>query len=48
MGILVLEPAARDQRAGGDQRIDDRLVGVARLAFVGEDALADEARALRR
>ena len=44
MRILVLELAARDQRAGRDQRLDDRLVGVALLALVGEHALAVEAR----
>ena len=44
MRILVLELAARDQRARRDQRLDHRLVGVAFLALVGEDALADEAR----
>ena len=46
MRILVLEPAARDQHAGLDQRLDHRLVGVALLALVGEDALAGEARRL--
>ena len=46
MRILVLEPAARDQHAGVDQRLDHRLVGVALLAFVGEHALAGEARRL--
>ena len=43
MRILVLEPAARDQRAGLDQRLDDGLVGVALLALVGDHALALEA-----
>ena len=47
MRVLVLELAARDQRAGGDQRVDDGLVGVAWLAFVGEHALALEARRFR-
>ncbi len=42
--ILVLEPAARDQHAGVDQRLDDGVVGVAFFAGVGEDALAGEAR----
>ena len=40
MRILMLEPAARDQHAGIDQRLDDRLVGVAFVAFFGEHALA--------
>ena len=44
MRILVLEPAARDQHAGIDQRLDHGLVGVALLALVGEHALAGEAR----
>ena len=44
MRILVLQPAARDQRVGLGQRLDHRLVGVALLALVGEDALAGEAR----
>ena len=44
--ILMLEPAARDQHAGLDQRLDDGLVGVALLALVGDDALAGEARRL--
>ena len=42
--ILVLEPAARDQHAGVDQRLDDGLVGVALVALVVDDALALEAR----
>ena len=46
MRILMLEPAARDQHAGLDQRLDHRLVGVALLAFVGEHALAGKARRL--
>ena len=46
MRILVREPSARDQRVGCDQRLDDRLVGVALVALVGEDALALEARRL--
>ena len=41
--ILVLEPAARDERPGLDQRVDDGLVGVAGFALVGDDALALEA-----
>ena len=32
MRILVLQPAAREQHPGGDQRVDDRLVGIALLA----------------
>ena len=43
MGILVLQPAARDEGARRDQRLDDRVVGVALVALVGEDALALEA-----
>ena len=39
----MLEPSARDQHAGLDQGLDHRLVGVALLAFLGEDALAGEA-----
>ena len=39
----MLEAAARDQHAGFDQRLDHRLVGVALLAFVVDDALAGEA-----
>ena len=48
MRILVLEPPARDERAGLDQRLDDRLVGVALLALVVDDALALEDRRRRR
>ena len=44
MRILVLEAAARDQHVRVDQRLDHRLVGVAFLAFVVDDALAGEAR----
>jgi hypothetical protein len=44
MRVLVGQPAAGDQHAGIDERRDDRLVGVALLAFVGDDALAGEAR----
>ncbi len=40
----MLESPARNQRARFDQRLDDGLVGVALLAFVGDDALALEAR----
>ena len=48
VGILMLQPPARDQRAGLDQRLDDGLVGVALLALVVEDALAVEARRFLR
>ena len=44
MRILMLQPPARDQHAGIDQRLDHRLVGIALLALVGEHALALEAR----
>ena len=44
MRILVLQLSARDERPRLDQRVDDRLVGVADFAFVGDDALALEAR----
>ena len=46
MRVLMLEPAARDQHAGVDQRLDHRLVGVALLALVGEHALAGKSRRL--
>ena len=46
MRILVLEPAARDDHASFDQRLDHAVVGVALFALVGEDALACEARRL--
>jgi hypothetical protein len=46
MRVLVLESPARDQHAGIDQGIDDRLVGVALVALVGQYALAGEARRL--
>ena len=42
----MLEPPARDQHAGFDQRLDHRFVGIALLALVGEDALAGETRRL--
>ncbi len=42
----MLEPPAREQHAGVDQSLDHRLVGVALLAFVGENPLAGEARRL--
>ncbi len=44
MRILMLEPAAGDEHARIDQRTDHRLVGIALLALVGDDALALEAR----
>ena len=43
MRILVLEAAARDQHVGVDQRLDHRLVGVALLALVVDDAFSREA-----
>ena len=46
MRVLMLEPPARDQHAGFDQRLDHRVVGVALFAVVGENALAGEARRL--
>ena len=42
--ILVLEAAARDERAGVGQRLDDGVVGVALVALLVEHALALEAR----
>ena len=44
----MLQPPARDDVAGVDQRLDDGLVGVALLALVVDDALALEARRVRR
>ena len=44
MRILMLEPAARQQHAGLDQRLDHGLVGVALFALVVDHALAGEAR----
>jgi hypothetical protein len=44
MGILMLEPAAGDQHPGGDEGLDDRLVGVSLLALLGDDALAFKTR----
>ncbi len=38
MRIGVLQPAARKQRVALDQFLDDRLVGVALLAIVVDDA----------
>ena len=46
MGIVVPQPPARDQRVGLGQRRDDRVVGVAEIALVVDDALALEARRL--
>ena len=46
MRILMLEPAARQQHAGLDQRLDHGLVGVALFALVVDDAFAGEARRL--
>ena len=43
MRILVLEAPARDQHVRVDQRLDHRLVGVALLAFVVDDAFSREA-----
>src|SRR3984885_2761386 len=40
MGILMLEPSARDERARFDQGVNDGLVGVAGFPFVVNDALA--------
>ena len=42
--ILVLQAAARDERARFHQRLDDGVVGVALVALLVEDALALEAR----
>ena len=42
----MFEPAARDQRTGGDQSLDDRLVGIAPLAGIGQHPLTGEARSL--
>ena len=46
MRILMLEPAACQEHAAFDQRLDHGLVGVALLALVVDDALAGEARRL--
>ena len=43
MRILVLKPPPGEQHPGIDQRLDNRLVGVALLAGFGEYALAGEA-----
>ena len=45
--VLMLQPAARDDLAGGGERLDDGLVGVALLALVVDDALALEAGGVR-
>ena len=44
MRVLMLQPPAREQHAGVDQRLDHGLVGVALFALVVDDALAGEAR----
>ena len=46
MRVLMLEPAARQQLAGLDQRLDHGLVGVALFALVIDDAVAREARGM--
>src|SRR5919109_2473906 len=46
MRILMLEPPARQELAGLDQRLDDGIVGVALLALVVDDAPAGEARSV--
>ena len=46
MGIFMLEPAARQQIAALDQRLDDSVIGVAPLALLGQHALAFEAGGL--
>ena len=46
MRILMLEPAARQQHAALDQRLDHGLVGVALFALVVDDAFSREARRL--
>src|ERR1700751_2431632 len=42
MRILMLEPTARDQHAGGEQSLDDCLVGVAFLTGFSQYLLAGE------
>ena len=44
--ILVLEFSTRHQPARFDQGVNDRFIGVADFALVGDDALAFEARRL--
>ncbi len=40
----MLQPPARDQRVRLDQRLDHRIVGVAELALVVDDALTSQIR----
>ena len=42
----MLQPAARDEVAGLDQRLDHGLVGVALFALVVDDAFSGEAGGL--
>ena len=44
MRVLVLQAPARDERAGGGERLDHRLVGPSVAALVVEDALPGEER----
>ncbi len=44
MRILVLQPAAGDDLVGGDQRLDDDVIGIAVLALVVHHAVAGEQR----
>ena len=44
MRVLVLQAGPRDQRAGIPEGRDDRLVGVALVARVGDDPPAGKAR----
>ena len=44
MRILMLHPAARDQRICANQRINNRLVGIALLALFGDDAFTVKTR----
>src|SRR5678816_276303 len=46
MWIVVAQPPAGDERVGIDQSLDHRLVGVAEIALIVDDALALEARSL--
>ena len=46
MRILVFEPAARQQHAGLDQRLDHGVVGVALFALVVDDAFTRKTRRL--
>src|SRR5579875_1987019 len=46
MRIGMFEPSAREEIAGVYERLDHRLVGVALLALVVDDALAGKARRL--